>query len=202
MVRLLVEEARHALLQPNEAQRERDDRVLISTSTAGTPPAQWVRSPAQMRSFRSMSPNVRKTKLATVHCQGSMRNDTESSQMLAQEKFNKINDFRWPSGPTIAYLLLYCVIIALLSRNAHLERATYLWRKDSGFFFQMRIPARNLGLHCGRDDPASEQVIAEAYMADVTEPQKHIGGMGVIAGAYGLARSPVSPWPERPGSAS
>jgi len=38
MVRLLVEEARHALLQPNDAQRERDDRFLISTSTAGALP--------------------------------------------------------------------------------------------------------------------------------------------------------------------
>ena len=36
--RPLVEEARHALLQLNDAQRERDDRFLISTSTAGALP--------------------------------------------------------------------------------------------------------------------------------------------------------------------
>ncbi|TIM66945.1 MAG: hypothetical protein E5Y60_18880, partial [Mesorhizobium sp.] len=38
MVRLLVEEARHALPPPNDAQCGRDDRSLISTSTAGALP--------------------------------------------------------------------------------------------------------------------------------------------------------------------
>jgi hypothetical protein len=38
MVRLLVEEARHRPLTPNEAQCMRDDRLLISASTAGAFP--------------------------------------------------------------------------------------------------------------------------------------------------------------------
>ncbi|RVA56407.1 hypothetical protein EN933_06275 [Mesorhizobium sp. M7A.F.Ca.US.001.01.1.1] len=58
MVRLLVEEARHVLLQPNEPQRERDDRFLISTSAAGTPPAQRVRSPAPKKDVRSCAGQV------------------------------------------------------------------------------------------------------------------------------------------------
>jgi hypothetical protein len=38
MVRLLVEEARDALPLPNHPQRRRNDRFLISTSTAGALP--------------------------------------------------------------------------------------------------------------------------------------------------------------------
>ncbi|QKC77887.1 hypothetical protein EB233_22280 [Mesorhizobium erdmanii] len=38
MVRLLVEEARDALPLPNPAQRGRDDRSLLSNSTAGALP--------------------------------------------------------------------------------------------------------------------------------------------------------------------
>jgi hypothetical protein len=38
MVRLLVEEARDALPLPNPAQRGRDDRFLLSTSTASALP--------------------------------------------------------------------------------------------------------------------------------------------------------------------
>ncbi|TIT17551.1 MAG: hypothetical protein E5W70_31960 [Mesorhizobium sp.] len=47
MVRLLVEEACDALPLPNPTQRRRNDRFLISTSTAGAHPAQRVRSAAQ-----------------------------------------------------------------------------------------------------------------------------------------------------------
>ncbi|MER8692054.1 hypothetical protein NKI77_07725 [Mesorhizobium opportunistum] len=37
MVRLLVEEARHALLEPNDAQRERDDRFIDLYLNRGRP---------------------------------------------------------------------------------------------------------------------------------------------------------------------
>ncbi|MER9676431.1 hypothetical protein, partial [Mesorhizobium sp. M0208] len=40
-------------------QRERDDRFLISTSTAGAPPAQRVRSPAPNKTFIEAPQNVR-----------------------------------------------------------------------------------------------------------------------------------------------
>ncbi|TIS68780.1 MAG: hypothetical protein E5W92_06300 [Mesorhizobium sp.] len=52
MVRLLVEEARHALLQPNDAQRKRDNRTITSTPTAGAHPAQRVRSSACSRHLK------------------------------------------------------------------------------------------------------------------------------------------------------
>jgi hypothetical protein len=42
MVRLLVEEARHALPLPDDPQRKRDARPVPSTSTAGAHPAQRV----------------------------------------------------------------------------------------------------------------------------------------------------------------
>jgi hypothetical protein len=52
IVRLLVEEARHALPLPRAAQwRQPDLRPVLSTSTAGALPRERVRSSAQIQQF-------------------------------------------------------------------------------------------------------------------------------------------------------
>ena len=48
MIELLVEEARHALPPPHDAQCRCDARPVPSTSTPGAPPAQRVRSTAPL----------------------------------------------------------------------------------------------------------------------------------------------------------
>ncbi|WP_292506705.1 hypothetical protein, partial [Mesorhizobium sp.] len=59
MVRLLVEEARHALPPPNNAQCRRDDRSPISTSIAGAlPRSGFVLRPQSRRSSPRRVPNL------------------------------------------------------------------------------------------------------------------------------------------------